>query len=86
MCYSYRDPVRVARGPDVSRRAAGVLVRVSPDRLTRLTPCMAAGRPYLYLAYVVGQIACDFSSLAREFIACMFAPAHDSINRNSQSN
>jgi hypothetical protein len=34
---------------------------------------MAAGRPYLYLAYVVGQIACDFSSQAREFVAhaCM---------------
>jgi hypothetical protein len=30
---------------------------------------MAAGRPYLYLIYVVDQIACDFHSLACEFIA-----------------
>jgi hypothetical protein len=56
-------------GPDVSRRAANVLVCVSPDRRARSTRCMAAGRPYLYLIYNVDQIACDFRSLAREFVA-----------------
>jgi hypothetical protein len=69
MCYSSRNSVCVARGPDVSRLAADVLVRVSPGRLARSTPCMAAGRPYLYLVYVVDQIARDFRSLAREFVA-----------------
>jgi hypothetical protein len=50
-----------------------VLVRVSPGRLARSMPCIAAGRPYLYLIYVVDQIARDFSSLACKFIAhtCM---------------
>jgi hypothetical protein len=73
MCYSYRDSVRVARGPDVSRRAADVLVHVSPGRLARSTPCIAAGRPYLYLTYIVDNIAHDQGSLACEFVmrACM---------------
>jgi len=71
--YSSRGSVRVARGPDVGRRAADVPIRFSPGRLARSTPCMAAGRPYLYLIYNVDQIACDFRSLAREFVvrACM---------------
>jgi hypothetical protein len=33
---------------------------------------MAAGRPYLYLVYIVDRIACDFRSLAREFVACAY--------------
>jgi hypothetical protein len=29
---------------------------------------MATGLPYLYLIYIVDQIACDFRPLAREFV------------------
>jgi hypothetical protein len=87
MCYSYRDPFRVARGSDVSRRAADVLVRISPGRLASSTPCMAAGRPYLYLTYVVGKIARDLIPLAREFVAhaCMRRRI-DLLIEKSQSN
>ena len=66
--YSSHGSVRVARRPDVGRRAADVLIRVSPGRLARSTHCMAAGRPYLYLIYIVNQIACDFRPLAHEFV------------------
>jgi hypothetical protein len=65
--YSSRGSVRVARRPDIGRRAADVPIRVSPGRLARSTRCMTAGRPYLYLIYVVDQIACDFRPLAHEF-------------------
>jgi hypothetical protein len=65
--YSSRGSVRIARRPDVGRRAADVPIRVSPGRLARSTHCMAASRPYLYLIYIVDQIACDFHPLAREF-------------------
>jgi hypothetical protein len=65
--YSSRGSVPVARRPDVGRRAADVPMRVSPGRLARSTRCMAAGQPYLYLIYIVDQIACDFRPLACEF-------------------
>jgi hypothetical protein len=65
--YSSRGSVRVSQRPDVGQRAADVPIRVSPCRLARSTRCMAAGRPYLYLIYIVDQIACDFRPLAREF-------------------
>jgi hypothetical protein len=65
--YSSRGSVRIARRPDVGRRVADMPIRVLPGQLAKSTRCMAAGRPYLYLIYIVDQIACDFRTLAREF-------------------
>jgi hypothetical protein len=82
ICCSSRGSVRVARRPDVGRRAADVPVCIPPGRLARSTPCMVAGRPHLYLIYIVDQIACDIMlSGARVRRARMYAPAHGAINR-----
>jgi hypothetical protein len=72
VCYGCCVSVRVARGPDVSRQVADVPVLVSPGRLAKWTPCIAAGQLYLYLIYIVDKIACDSGTLACKFIACTY--------------